>query len=72
MATPDVEMSWPTAGQESLFDTDPFYDRAADPDQPWNMAPGLGHDLASDDAVHAWGLTTPIADEPTGLGSRAS
>ncbi len=43
---------------QTLFDPEEFYDPAADPAQPWNLAPGLSDDMASDDDVYDWGLTS--------------
>ena len=37
----------------TLFDADGFYDPASD---PWNQAPPLGEDVASDDDLQDWGL----------------
>ncbi len=72
MRSPDLDLRWPLDGQEPLFDADPFYDLAADPNQPWNLAPGLGDDLASDDDVHTWGLTISSDDDGSSSLGRAS
>lgn len=73
MSTPDdLDVRWPLDGQEPLFDADLFYNPASDPNQPWNLAPGLSDDLASDDDVHTWRLIgTSNDDGSSGLG-RAS
>ncbi len=70
MSSPNgLGIEWATTGQEPLFDADPFYDPAADPNQPWNLAPGLSDELASDDDLHTWGLTGGSNDDGSlGLG----
>ncbi len=70
MSNPEgLSIGWTTMGQEPLFDADPFYDPAADPNQPWNLAPGLSDDLASEDDVHTWGLLGGSSDGgSSGLG----
>lgn len=46
--------------QGVLFDGGRYYDRAVDPDQAWNLVPGLDEGLVSDDDLHDWGMPGPV------------
>jgi hypothetical protein len=39
-----------------LFDDGAYYNAANDPDQPWNLTPGLDPDVVSDADLWDWGL----------------